>query len=416
MTAIRNSLARTGAAALLLLAAYAGAAHAGGTQAGTTITNSATLNYTVGGTAQNSICSSQSGNSNNLNCAANATTFTVDNKIDLLVQTTDTAPVPAVPGGTSSTTFIVKNQGNYTQDFELAATSNFSGTSAILNGTTYNDSVDPTSCTVTDTAGTAIPSSRIANLGIDQQVTVKVSCTFPALNGSNTFLLTDIAVVGLKATARAAGGGALTASTTNNQNGTADILFADGKGIYNDDGLRDASYTDRSAFKMKPAVLTVAKTVATLCDPTTGDTSGGNSPRNIPGAIIRYTITVSNAANASTATLGAITDALNANLTFDPNMVNGANAAGGVPNCSSLAGTPTSAASKGVRFAVAGSTRGTTYPKFVDTTAVLSGQTLTFDNTTSWPTALPAEAGPGYGVGDLKAGETLTIDFNVTIN
>ncbi|HEY1228020.1 MAG TPA: hypothetical protein VGF26_11945, partial [Ramlibacter sp.] len=117
MTAIRHSLARTGAAALLLLAAYAGAAHAGGTQAGTTISNSATLNYTVGGTTQNPICSSQSGNTNNLNCATNATTFTVDNKIDLLVQTSDTAPVTAVPGGTASTTFIVKNQGNFMQDF-----------------------------------------------------------------------------------------------------------------------------------------------------------------------------------------------------------------------------------------------------------------------------------------------------------
>ncbi|HEY1228112.1 MAG TPA: hypothetical protein VGF26_12420, partial [Ramlibacter sp.] len=311
-------------------------------------------------------------------------------------------------------TFIVKNQGNFMQDFEVAATINFSsGSTAVLNGTTYNDSVDPTSCTVTDAGGTAIPNSRISNLGIDQQSTVKVSCTFPALNGTSNFLLTDIAVVGLKATARAAGGGALTASTTNNQNGAADILFADGKGSYNDDAVRDASYTDRSAFKMKPAVLTVAKTVSTVCDPTTGDTSGGNTPRNIPGAIIRYTITVSNAANASTATLGAVTDALNASLTFDPNMVTGANGAGGTPSCSSATGAPTSAAGKGVRFAVAGS-RATTYPKFVDSSAVLSGQTLTFDATTSWPTALPTET--GYSLGDLKAGETLTIDFNVTIN
>ncbi|HEY1227335.1 MAG TPA: hypothetical protein VGF26_08435 [Ramlibacter sp.] len=409
MTAIRHSLARTGATALLLLAAYAGAAHAGGTQAGTTISNSATLNYTVGGTTQNPICSSQSGNTNNLNCANNATTFTVDNKIDLLVQTTDTTAVTAVPGGTAATTFTVKNQGNFAQDFELFVTSNFSSTTAVLNGTTYTDTVDPGSCTVTDTAGTAIPNSRISGLGIDQTTTVKVSCTFPALNGTSTYLLTDVAVVGLKATARASGGGTLTASTTNNQNGTADILFADGKGSYNDDGLRDASYTDRSAFKMKPAVLTVSKTVATICDPTTGDTSGGNSPRNIPGAIIRYTITVSNAATASTATLGAITDALNANLTFDPNMVTGAN-----PTCSAATGTPTSAAGKGVRFAVSGSNRVTTYPKFVDSTAVLSGQTLTFDNVNSWPTALPAET--GYLLGDLKAGETLTIDFNVTIN
>src|SRR4051794_696442 len=94
----RNPLARMGAVALVLLAGLAGAAHATGTTAGTPINNSATLNYSVGGTAQTQICSSLTGNST---ATCSPTTFVVDTKVDVLVTTSDGSPgVSTVPGST----------------------------------------------------------------------------------------------------------------------------------------------------------------------------------------------------------------------------------------------------------------------------------------------------------------------------
>ena len=78
---------------------------AAGTAAGTTISNTATVNYQVGGVSQASI------NSNNAQ-------FVVDNKVNLLVERLDTAAVPVTPGGSNFVTaYRLTNLGNKTQGF-----------------------------------------------------------------------------------------------------------------------------------------------------------------------------------------------------------------------------------------------------------------------------------------------------------
>ena len=107
-------------------------------------------------------------------------------------------------------------------------------------------------------------------------------------------------VVGLIATARAGGagglGGALTEAPTNTAG--VDIVFGDAAGT--DDGpARDAAHSSRSAYRVVTSALTVTKVASLVCDPFNGVTN----PKNIPGAIVRYTITVANAAGAASASL-----------------------------------------------------------------------------------------------------------------
>ena len=411
MTSFLQPLARASAVAVLFLTAFAGAAHAGGTAAGTSITNSATLDYKIGNVTQSQICSSVSGNSDLQNCLAKATAFTVDNKIDVLVAVKDTGAVTAVPGGVAYVQFDVSNKGNLAQTLALEW---FHATSATFGSTTHTDTLNPTSCVIRDSNDAAISNDRIS-FAIDELKVIRVSCTFPTINGTAPFTLSDYAVIGLKATAVNPDGTNLVQSTANTAG--MDILFADGQGKYaGDDGPRDAAHTDRSAFNMKPALLSVSKAVDTICDPITGEKSASNLPRNIPGAMVRYTIKVANAANASTATLQTITDALKTSLAFDANFVTGA---GDGSKCSSATGARESGG-KGVKATVQGG-RATTYPVYLDKTAVVTGsvatggETITFSPTTAWPTVLPAESAGGYAEGDLRAGETLTLEFNVTI-
>ena len=83
-------------------------AFAAGTTAGASITNTATVTYQVGGVAQGSQTASD--------------TFTVDRKINLLVEEVGTVTTNVVPGQANAvTTFQLTNSSNEVLDFELAA-------------------------------------------------------------------------------------------------------------------------------------------------------------------------------------------------------------------------------------------------------------------------------------------------------
>ena len=90
---------------------------AAGTAAGSTITNTATLNYQVGGVAQTSINAS-----NNI---------TVDRKITLTVAEVGSATTTVVPGSSAQvTSFTVTNSSNDTIDLGLTAAQLSGGTAA----------------------------------------------------------------------------------------------------------------------------------------------------------------------------------------------------------------------------------------------------------------------------------------------
>ena len=418
-TLFQNTLTRPVMAIALAIAGLVagGAAHAAGTGAGTAITNLATLNYSVGGAPQTAIGSSAAGNTTG---AGTATSFVVDNKINLLVATTDTTFVSVVPGltgvaganpngATQVTTFTVTNTGNSTQDFSLVTTSLASGTT-LFGGT---DNFDGTSCVARVESGTTAgydatdTATFIDELPADGFKTVYVICAIPVARVNN-----DVAVVSLTATALAGGGvgaqGAALVETTGANTAGVDIVFADGAGT--DDAARNANYSARSAFRVVTATLTVTKSVAAVCDPLNGSTN----PKNIPGTFVRYTITIANTGAAS-ATLSTVGDTLTNLVTFDANLITGAGGpATAATTCAAATGTPTSAAGSGFLVPAVGARAG--FPKYFTTTSTADGIDLTGGNVVNvnFGQVLPVEA--GYTAGELKATESVSVIYQVLIN
>lgn len=405
----RNPLAKAGAALLLLLAGFMGAAHAAGTTAGTPINNSATLNYSVGGTAQAQICSSQGGNSTS---TCFPTTFVVDRKVDVLVTTSDVAPgVSAVPSGTTMLTFVVTNTGNSAQDISLSTITSLTGALTVYGGS-VTDTFNPSSCQIFNyTAGpSATAITGFTGLAVDTPQTLKVSCALPAVNAASAALAnSDISVVSLLATVTGV------TQSSGNAAGTVDTVFADGAG--SDDSARNADYSARSAFRIQTAVVSVAKTFTTICDPAGGDALGAYTPKSIPGAYVQYTITISNASGApASAILSTTADALVAQLALDPALITGANVAG-APNC--VAATAVGQTASGTAltngFRVQAGGTGNARPslataRYLNTAANTSGGNPSIN----WVNVLAAET--GYLAGELKAGESVQLVFNTKIN
>lgn len=412
-TPLRGHRGQLAALCGVLLLAWTGLAGAAGTASSTTISNRASLTYSVGGVSQTGIESSPTGNSTAGAGNGTDTSFVVDNKVDVLVTEGNTTYTSVSPGQTAAvTTFTVTNQGNTTQDFALAAANLANGT-ALFGGT---DNFDGTSCTAYRESGAtggyqaAQDTATYADeLAADGTATVYVVCDIPAGQANNSNAVVSLTATALAGGAAASQGAALTETSGANTAGV-DIVFADDTGT--DDGNRDAAHSARDAYRVLAAALTVTKTVTLICDPFNSTTD----PKNIPGAIVRWTVTVSNAVGAAaSATLTQVSDALNANSTFDPDLITGAGGAAGCEGLSGGAGTAEDADGNGFRLDVAGDTRPGTYPKFFTSAndgdgADLNGATVEID----YGPAMPAEG--TYTAGELKPGESVTVYFNVSID
>lgn len=170
------------------------------------------------------------------------------------------------------------------------------------------------------------------------------------------------------------------------------------------------------------AVVSVAKTAQLVCDPVNGLVN----PKNIPGAVLRWTIRVTNT-GANAVDLTTLSDTIGALTTFEPNLVTGAGTTPAV-GCSSGTGTPESATGRGFKLTLSGipvspatSLRPLgSYPKFFTSSAADSDGASFSAGTliVNYVNALPAEgAAPNaYLAGQLKPGETVVVYFNVTVN
>jgi len=282
-------------AGLLMAGGVITEASAAGTASGTTISNSATVGYQVGGVSQTAVNS-------------NTATFVVDTKIDLTVATTDAAAVIVTPGATAQVlTFTVTNTGNATQDFNLSSIA-VNGGAAAFGGT---DNFDATGVNVyvdsngngTYDAGTDTATS-IDDLVADGSATVFIVADIPTVQVTG-----DIASYHLLVEARATDGSALTETTAADTAGSVDIVFADGQGSdATNDASRDAKHSSQSDYEVLTAALTVTKSSAVISDPFNGTTN----PKRIPGAVVEYTIQIDNAAGGTTADNVVVSDDLTA--------------------------------------------------------------------------------------------------------
>ena len=391
-----------GIAVIAGLGCFTTAVFAQGTAPNTDITNQATLNYAVGGVPQTAIPS-------------NITTFKVDRLVRVTVAEVGNAVTNVVPGATAQvTTFTVTNTGNLAQAYLLAGADTANGSTVTLTAILRTDNLALTTCNAfadvngngTYEAGTDT-AVAITTLAPGASRSAFVVCDIPitATNG-------QVAVVSLTATtaetagctASGAGCTATTASSTAGLDNPAvvDVVFGDAAGSEAGDVVRDGKHSARDAFVVASATIAVTKTQFLLCDGVNFSTN----PRSIPGAYVRYEITVANTGAAS-ATLTTIIDTLNANLNIDADLATATAAA-----CPS---TPESVAGSGFKLTCVGGTRAcATTPRFFTTTSSVDGIDFAASIiTATFAIALPVEG--TYAAGELKSGESIILRYNAII-
>ena len=287
--------------------AYSTSSLAVGTDAGTVINNSATINYKVGGidqTAENSTIS----------------TFVVDQVVDLTVAEADGVDTDVSPGETGAIArFTVTNTGNETQDFNLSIVD-------LVGGTVFGnlDTIDADSLTIViDANGNDIYDAGIDTVAVfidelgpdgtnpdpllDNVVSVFIVANIPAgaIDGSAVN-------VELAATAHKAGGAGLGAIETetgiDDDATTVQIVFS------NNTGSAQDSYVAASA------TLNAVKSSEVISDPL-----GQTAPAAlaIPGAFVEYDVMITNTGATDAAEL-VITDDIQSDLTFETGTYNGA--------------------------------------------------------------------------------------------
>ena len=308
--------------AFALVAMTSAPALAQGTSAGSTIRNEVSVTYNVGGVTQN---------------AATATDeFTVDQKVNVVVNFVGSATVVNPGQNGAAIAFDVTNLSNSTVDLDLAAALRNGTAGNIDNFRIYLDADnDGVLSAAEEAAGpiTFLDEVGTAASGVTVKVIVLADIGLGAVN-ADTFDVT------LTANAHAGGtigtlGTELVESATNSS-GIDTVLF-DGQG--DTDQARDGAFSDTGTYTVAGAVVTVAKSSRVVSDPVNFE----NNPKAIPGATVEYCITVANAAGAAAeATDVAVADDLPFDVTLVANsiFVNGdASCANGTAGGSFSAGT-----------------------------------------------------------------------------
>ena len=321
------------------------------------ISNMATLSYDVGTVTQEVIESaSGAGNSVPGVGAGTNTDFREDRVINFTVTRENGAAIQVVPGSTQQAIpYLVDNTGNDTHGFLLAGVHNsgaldpFGGVADDFTPTTIQTFVDVNDNGVFEPATDNV--AFIASLapGAAADIRVFVIADIPLVDDAlNPLANGDIAVMSLVAHATSGvstgiAGDAIVRDDNSHvstggvfTNGTADVtplllaavtnidtaanmetvfndgVFTDGvTGITVDatganDVAQNAQHSSYSSYTVQSAILTVTKGALAHFDIINLNVS----PKAIPSAILRYTVTIANAAGAAAATLTDVTDVL----------------------------------------------------------------------------------------------------------
>jgi len=316
----RHAIKQVVIATLMLAAAQQ--AYAAGTAAGTSVSNTATVDYTVGGVNQPDVNS-------------NAAAFLVDRRIIVTVAEVGGAYTDVAPGATNQALrFTVTNTTNDTVDYRLTFTQDATGTADPFGGTDdfdtsnvrfYQDNGDGIFDSATDTLVTFLD-----DVTADQTRTVWVVTDIPAGQANNnTSSGTLTAISNTDGTGGSANDYTQTAGAETP--GVVDTVFGDTAG--DTDAARDGRHSDDDAYRIVSATITVTKTSTVISDPF----NGGTNPKAIPGAVIEYCVQVSNSGSAS-ATNVAVNDPVPANTTFVAGSIfAGGTVTGGVCNADGTA-------------------------------------------------------------------------------
>jgi uncharacterized repeat protein (TIGR01451 family) len=305
-TVVRNAgrLARLGVTAFALLLSQQVLAL--GTDAGTVVSNQATVAYSVSGNPQDAIESDPLGNA--APGSGSPTVFLVDRRVSFtLIEVDGAHTTPVGPGSTDVfTAFTLTNTGNASMDFRLSV-ADFAG--AVFG---IADSTDLGNYRIRvangDGAG-GVPVlgdlDFVDELAEDAVVEIYVFADAPltVLNGQ---------YANIELTATAADDAIVTATP-----GTLDPDLAESPGV-DDPTIIESVFADagndgfevaQDGYEILSAALVITKTAAVISDPF-------GSGKAVPGAIVEYTITVDNSLGLAPATSVSISDTIDADVTF----------------------------------------------------------------------------------------------------
>lgn len=290
-----NFVSRLLAAGVLVAAGQAVLAASSETASGTTISNTATVSYSVGTVAQTPATATRE--------------FVVDNKVDFTVANTSGATV--VPNAASQVlTFTVTNTGNTIQGYGLQAVASTVDDFDASNVRIYieNGAAGFDGSETLYTAGNAGDLDPYAT----DSMTVYVVAEIPPNGGGTAPGDGSTAAYDLIAVTLDAGTATATVETTGADDAaTVDVVFADGAGVA--DAARDGVHSATGTYTVASSALSVSKTSDVISDPFNGTTN----PKAIPGATVRYSVTVANAAGASaSASSVVLVDAIPSNMTY----------------------------------------------------------------------------------------------------
>lgn len=318
MKSIKQQLrrARLAVVALGLIGAMP-SAFAAGTDFGTDITNTASVNYSVSGVPQTVINSSPTGNSTPGAGNGAPTTFEVDKKIIFIAEETNGAATVTSPGLTQVvTTFRVTNTSNGAEDFGLLADNTqppaiIFGRTDVFDMSNFTYHVSAAACSTSTMATPAFASepatNHIEQLAEDACVYVFVRSDTPVSPTAANGLASTIRLT-VTATTDASNGATPEVETAAADNAAViDVVFAE-TGILNGNVVENGVSMAFDQYFV--GTLTVTKTAAVISD---GFSAAGQF-KAIPGAVVQYTITVQN--NGLVTSGAALTEIVPANTTY----------------------------------------------------------------------------------------------------
>lgn len=288
-----------------------------GTDAGTPVSNQATVAYTVGLSPQTPIESDPNGNSTP--GAGNATVFLVDRRVDFtLVEVGSVHTTPVAPGEDDViTAFTLTNNGNAIMDFSMSVVDY----ALDVHGLSDTTDLGNYRVVVANGDGAAgVPDlatdlDYVDELAEDAVVVIYVFADAPvtASNGQN-------ANIELRATAADDPDALATL-------GTLDPVLADNSAdAFDPDSIQNVfADTDNDGFEVVQdgysivsADLVISKVATVFSDPF-------GSGKAVPGAIVEYVITIDNTTGSSAATGVVVTDVLQfADVVLQDDVYNGA--------------------------------------------------------------------------------------------
>ncbi len=268
-------------------------AFAAGTTAGSSITNTVTVEFQVGGVDQTDVTASD--------------TFVVDRKINTSVAEQGNVTTTVAPNQQDAVTaFNVTNSSNDVVDINLAATN-----SAAAHGGTDNFDVSGFQIYLDDGDGSYDSGDTLITY-LDEMAEDETRLVFVIADIPNGRATGDVAGIRLTGTVREGGavsslGAAITESSSNDA-AVEDTVFADA------DGTFDGISFDNDDYTVAAAALSAVKISEVLA--TGYPIAGATEYFNIPGATVQYCIAVTNASGGADATGVTITDTVPADTTF----------------------------------------------------------------------------------------------------